>query len=188
MPTDLCLAHLVRRDWLTDGPLNELLALYIQALQNRRYARSTLSAYLRCLAHFSYWMRGEGLSVADIDRALIERFLLHHLPTCACPAPCRSDVKEMRAALHHLLDLLPPADGEATTSACIAAELERFDDHLRHTCGLAPLTCTYRCRHVAAFLARCFGDAPLEIGRLAADDIDASEYEYNDIAGIEGDR
>ena len=72
MPTDLCLAHLVRRDWLTDGPLNELLALYIQALQNRRYARSTLSAYLRCLAHFSYWMRGEGLSVADIDRALIE--------------------------------------------------------------------------------------------------------------------
>ena len=53
MPTDLCLAHLVRRDWLTDGPLNELLALYIQALQNRRYARNTLSAYLRCLAHFS---------------------------------------------------------------------------------------------------------------------------------------
>ena len=174
MPTDLCLAHLVRRDWLTDGPLNELLALYIEALQNRRYARSTLSAYLRGLAHFSYWMRGEGLSVADIDRALIERFLLHHLPTCACPAPCRSDVKEMRAALHHLLDLLPEADKEeATMSAWIAAELERFDDHLRHTCGLAPLTCTYRCRHVAAFLARCFGDAPLEMGRLAADDIDA---------------
>ena len=143
MPTDLCLAHLVRRDWLTDGPLNELVVLYIQALQNRRYARNTLSAYLRCLAHFSYWMRGEGLSVAEIDRALIERFLLHHLPTCACPAPCRSDVKEMRAALHHLLDLLPPADGEATTSAWIAAELERFDDHLRHTCGLAPLTCTW---------------------------------------------
>ena len=74
MPTDRCLAHLVRRDWLTDGPLNELLALYIEALQNRRYARSTLSAYLRSLAHFSYWMRGEGLSVAGIDRALIERF------------------------------------------------------------------------------------------------------------------
>jgi integrase/recombinase XerD len=29
MLTDLCLAHLVRRDWLTDGPLNELLALYL---------------------------------------------------------------------------------------------------------------------------------------------------------------
>ena len=174
MPTDLCLAHLVRRDWLTDGPLNKLIDLYIEALQNRRYARNTLSAYLRCLAHFSYWMRGEGLSAAGIDRALIERFLQHHLPTCACPAPCRSDVKEMRAALHHLLDLLPGADQEeATTSACTAAELGRFDDHLRHTCGLALLTCTYRCRHVAAFLASCFGTEPLEIGRLTAGDIDA---------------
>ena len=65
MPTDLCLAHLVRRDWLTDGPLNELLASYIEVLQNRRYARNTLSAYLRCLAHFSYWMRGEGLRVCE---------------------------------------------------------------------------------------------------------------------------
>ena len=174
MPTDVRLAHLVRRDWLTDGPLNELLASYIEVLQNRRYARNTLSAYLRCLGHFSYWMRGEGLSVAGIDRALIERFLQHHLPTCACPAPCRSDVKEMRAALHHLLDLLPGADQEeATTSACTAAELGRFDDHLRHTCGLALLTCTYRCRHVAAFLASCFGTEALEIGRLTAGDIDA---------------
>ena len=81
---------------------------------------------------------------------------------------CSSDL------LHHLLDLLPGADQEeATTSACIAAELGRFDDHLRHTCGVAPLTCTYRCRHVAAFLASCFGTAPLEIGRLTAGDIDA---------------
>ncbi len=174
MPTDLCLARLVRRDWLTDGPLNKLIDLYIEALQNRCYARNTLSAYLRCLAHFSYWMRGEGLSSTGIDQALIERFLQHHLPTCACPAPCRSDVKEMRAALHHLLDLLPGADQEeATTSACIAAELGRFDDHLRHSCGLAPLTCTYRGRHVAAFLASCFGTEPLEIGRLTAGDIDA---------------
>ena len=43
MLTDLCLAHLVRRDWLTDGPLNELLALYIEALQNRRYICWTCS-------------------------------------------------------------------------------------------------------------------------------------------------
>lgn len=117
MPTDVSLAPLVRRDWLTDGPLNELLTLYIEAQQNRRYARNTLSTYLRCLGHFSYWMRGEGLSVADIDRALIERFLQHYLPTCTCPAPCRSDVKEMRATLHHLLDLLPKADKEETTTS-----------------------------------------------------------------------
>ena len=54
-----------------------------------------------------------------------------------------------------------------------SAELEHFDDHLRCTCGLAPPTCAYRGRHVAAFLVSCFGNAPLEIGRLLAGDIDA---------------
>lgn len=173
MPTDVCLAHLVRHDWLTDGPLNELIVSYIKALQHRRYARNTLSSYLRCLAHFSYWMRREGLTAADIDRALIKRFLLHHLPTCTCPAPCRSEVKEMRAALHHLLDLLPEGDDETAAPAHIAAELALFADHLHHTCGLAPLTCTYRVRHVGAFLVSCFGNEVPEIRRLAASDIDA---------------
>tara|TARA_R100001143_G_C3345429_1_gene126506 strand:- start:81 stop:1328 length:1248 start_codon:yes stop_codon:yes gene_type:complete len=172
MPTNKFLAHLVRRDWLTDGPLNELIVSYIEALQSRRYARNTLIAYLRCLAHFSYWMRGKGLTAADIDQVLIERFLQNHLPSCTCPAPCRSEITDMRAALHHLLNLLPESDDVATTGH-IAAEVEHFANHLRHTCGLAPLTCTYRVRHVEAFLVSCFGNDTPVIGRLSAGDIDA---------------
>lgn len=171
MFTDTHLSHIARRDWLTDGPLHELVISYIEALRSRRYAENTLGAYLRCLAHFSYWMRGEGLAAADIDRALIERFLRNHLPTCACPAPCRSNLKEMRAALHRLLELLPKVDDEVTTDH-MAAELEHFVAHLRHTCGLAPVTCTYRVRHVRAFLASCSGKEVPEFGRLVADDID----------------
>lgn len=173
MPTDVCLAHLVRRDWLTGGPLNELIVSYIEALQRRRYARNTLSSYLRCLAHFSYWMQGEELTAEDINRVLIKRFLQHHLPACTCPAPCRSDLKEMRAALHQLLSLLPEADDETAMPVHIAAELAHFADHLRYTCGLAPLTCTYRVRHVGAFLVSCFGNGVPEIGRLATSDLDA---------------
>lgn len=171
MPTDLCLAHIFRRDWLTDGPLNDLLALYVKTLQEQRYARNTVNAYLRCLAHFSYWMRGERLVVADIDRPLIKRFLGHHLSTCTCPAPCRSEMKEMRATLHHLLELLPHVEKEITTSTWIEAELAHFDDYLRHTCGLASLTCTQRCQHVALFLTHCFSNTPLKTERLVADDI-----------------
>lgn len=173
MLTDECLAHLARRDWLTDGPLNELIASYLQALRARRYAGRTIGAYLRCIAHFSYWMREEGLTAANIDRALIERFLRHHLPVCTCPQPCRSVVCEMRAALHHLLPLLPQAYREPTTKDPIAAELERYGNHLRHTCGLAPLTCSYRIHHVGAFLAGRFGSGVPEIGLLTAADIDA---------------
>ena len=43
MPTNLCFAQLVRRDWLTDGPLNKLLALYIEALQSKRSARGVVA-------------------------------------------------------------------------------------------------------------------------------------------------
>lgn len=173
MPTEQYLARLARRDWLTDGPLSEFITTYVESLQTRRYADSTLGAYLRCLAHFSYWMRGEGLTAESIDLALIERFLRHHLPACTCPAPCRSDMKEMRAALHHLQALLPEGDDGVTTTTPLAAELERFGDHLRHTCGLAPPTCTYRIRHVEAFLVGRFGSDTPEIGLLAARDIDA---------------
>ena len=54
MPTEPYLAQLARRDWLTEGPLSELIASYVESLQARRYARNTLRDCLRCLAHFSY--------------------------------------------------------------------------------------------------------------------------------------
>ncbi|WP_084386821.1 tyrosine-type recombinase/integrase [Castellaniella caeni] len=47
MATNVFLSHLVRRDWLTDGPLNELIAPYIGVLHRRRYAKNTLSGYRR---------------------------------------------------------------------------------------------------------------------------------------------
>jgi hypothetical protein len=55
MSIDACMARLARRDWLTQGPLNELTASYVLALQIHHYRESTIRPYLRCLAHFSYW-------------------------------------------------------------------------------------------------------------------------------------
>lgn len=172
MPTEPYLDGLVRRDWLTDGPLHELIPLYVEALQARRYAQNTLRVYLSCLAHFSYWMGEERLSVEDIDTELIEDFLRHHLPTCSCPAPHRSDLKDMRAALHRLQALLPGVD-ETPGTTPIAAELKCFADYLHNTCGLAPLTCTYRVRHVEAFLVGRFGTSTPEMEQVTAQDIDA---------------
>ena len=75
MPTTESLARLARLDWLTDGPLSAVIAQYVEALQAQRYARSTAGAYLRCLAHFSYWMREEGLAVESVDGSLVEHFV-----------------------------------------------------------------------------------------------------------------
>jgi integrase/recombinase XerD len=172
MTTEACLARLVRRDWLTDGPLNERITPYIEALQVRCYADGTIGAYLRCLAHFSHWLEGEELTAPSVDRALVEWFLRYHLPVCACPAPCRSCVHEMRAALHHLLAVLPGPEDHWAPMDSIASELDHFGDYLRDTCGLAPATCFYRTRHVGAFLASRFGSDAVQIEQLTAADMD----------------
>lgn len=172
MTTEACLARLVRRDWLTDGPLNECITPYIEALQVRCYADGTIGAYLRCLAHFSHWLEGEELTVPSINQALVERFLQYHLPVCACPAPRKSCLYEMRAALHRLLTVLPePAEPLAPMDS-ITSELDRFRDYLCNICGLAPTTCFYRIRHVGAFLSSQFGSDAVRLERLTAADID----------------
>ncbi|NUY06180.1 tyrosine-type recombinase/integrase [Paraburkholderia sp. JPY169] len=156
MFTDSCLNRLARRDWLFHGPLSQLIDSYICKLERLRYARGTVGAYLRCLAHFSYWMRRKRISASDVDEALVEHFIRDHLPVCRCPEPCRSVISEMRAALHHLLALPFFADAVPTTAPDpIARELHKFHEFLRDTCGLARSTCVYRVRHLEAFFASC---------------------------------
>jgi len=167
------ITHLAREAWLSDGPLSEMLDVYIEGLEARRYKPRTIIAYLRCLAHFSHWMQGRRLRIASIDHALIEHFIAHHLPSCTCPPPCRSVVSETRAALHHLLKLLPhDISREGVIATPIDIELKRFGDHLRDACGLSPQTIFYRMRHVRAFLAGRFGTDQPKISELGAKDID----------------
>ena len=150
-----------------------MLDPYVEGLEARRYKPHTIVAYLRCLAHFSYWVHAQHLSIGRLNHALVEHYIAHHLPTCTCPPPCRSVVGETRAALHHFLTLLPHLAGKDGAAATpLAIELARFGDHLRDTCGLAPQTILYRTRHVAAFLAGRFGSVTPKINELGAKDID----------------
>lgn len=174
MSTDACLKRLARRDWLIYGPLNQFLDSYIGELEKLRYARGTVGAYLRCLAHFSYWMRRERLSARDIDGALVEHFIRHHLPVCRCPEPCRSVVSEMRAALHHLIALPIYVDAiPATAPGPMAVELQSFHVYLRDSCGLARSTCFYRMRHLEAFFISCTRNELDEPANLTMPAVDA---------------
>jgi integrase/recombinase XerD len=152
MSTDACLERLARRDWLIHGPLSQFIDSYVSELERLRYARGTIGAYLRCLAHFSYWMGSQQLSAPDVDGALVEHFVRCHLPVCRCPEPCRSVVSEMRAALHHLLAL--PFYSDVVPEVLrgpLAVELHNFHEYLCNTCGLASSTCVSRVRHLEAF-------------------------------------
>ena len=41
-----CLKNLARRDWLTDGPLNGFMPIYIESLRDQRYHDRTIRGYL----------------------------------------------------------------------------------------------------------------------------------------------
>lgn len=172
MPTEKYLARLVRRDWLTDGPLDSVIPSYIEALHSGRYADRTICAYLGCLAHFSYWLKTKELDLRGIDFSRVRGFLLKHLPACTCPRPCYGTIASSGAALRHLLSVLPR---ERTTSVAdpVTVELERFGEYLTNTCGLAPVTRDRRVRDVGAFLVWAFGTQPPVIGQISAEQLDA---------------
>lgn len=157
MSTDSCLTHVPHPDWLADGPLTPLVTPFIEALRVQRYAERTIVAYVSSLAHFSFWLKGEGLDESNISPAAVECFLRKHLPVCHCPAPCRSVGSDIPAALRHLLSLIPQKRISPTTEDPIAGELERFGAYLSDICGLAPVTCNCRVKHVGAFLSQVFG-------------------------------
>lgn len=168
MPTDTFLASLARRDWLTDGPFNDVVPLYIEALRKQGYSHHTICGYLGCLAHFSYWLKIEKVGMSNLDASLLERFLHHHLPHCACPEPRYSSVANSGAALRHMLKLLPDTASAWSPVEPVDVELRRFGEYLSNVCGLASSTCDSRIQHVRAFLVYEFGTEPLLISQLVA--------------------
>ncbi len=173
MFTDKCLTNLTRHDWLIDGPLNSIVTPYIESLRDQRYPDRTIRGYLGCLAHFSYWIIAEECDFTIVESSLIERFLLKHLPVCTCPAPCYCTVANSRAALMHLLKVLPRERTRSVAVSPVAVEIERFGNYLLDVCGVTPNTRDSRIRHVGAFLVWQFGSQQPDISKLSVAHLDA---------------
>ena len=173
MPTDRSLAKHVRRDWLTDGPLDSIVTLYIEALRSQRYADHTIGLYLGCLAHFSFWIKNELAESPNIDASLVKRFLIEHLPICTCPAPCYGSVASSGAALRHLLRMLPCDRVTKAATDAVAIELEGFANYLTSICGLAPATRDQRVQTVGTFLVHTFGTQPPILSQISVAQMDA---------------
>ena len=165
------LDRMVRRDWLVDGPLRDYISRYTKHLTDRRYVSNTIGVYLKCLAHFSFWMTKHGLTEDHVNKDLVQNFLRKHLRSCHCPEPCYSHVKSVRAALHQLIAIFPQP--ESTQRDPLTLELEQFDKYLLDVCGLAANTRFYRRRHIELFLSSRFGRHKPDITQLTIDDLDS---------------
>lgn len=153
------------RGWIVGRDAEHISNAYVQRLQERGYALSTVNNYLGGVAHFFHWLRSRGVWIEEVDEQLIKRFLDQHLPRCHCAPFCRRSRRSMQAALMRLLDLLRSSGRvrprASTGSAAINTELQDFEHYLTEVCGLAPATCYTRLRRVRAFLLDLFGSRPI---------------------------
>jgi len=178
MHIDAYLTNLARRDWLTNGPLNDHTTTYIESLRCQRYPKHTIRAYLGCLAHFSHWLGVEEIELSRLDSSLIKRFLDEHLPCCTCPPPCYGGQASSGAALRHFLRVLPCDSAAAIAPDPIAVEIECFTDYLTTTCGIAPSTRGQRVKYVRKFLIHAFDSRMPVISELGVSQLDTFFAEH----------
>jgi integrase/recombinase XerC len=166
--------HATPQSWLLNSVLAPHAIAFVAYLRRGRYAATTVRGYLAGIAHFARWMTMCYLPVRLLDEHTVEQFLGNHLPRCDCPAPVMRVHDDLRATLHHLLDVLREqgviAEARSPTGH-IAEELRRYDEHMRDAGGLTAGTRRGLLRTVLRLLSHLFAVRPVHIGELRPADV-----------------
>lgn len=158
-----------RRD--NGKPLDALepyLAAYERRLVERGHAATYVAVCKRGVAHLSSWMRQEHRRLGEIDEALVDEFVGHHLPRCRCGTFLR-DRRTVHAALVHLLSVLRSAGaiaGKPIDMTPVGEELRRFDQYMAQVRGLAVNTRRGAVRIVGRLLRQRFGDDAINFAAI----------------------
>jgi len=148
MLDDLFHRQVVRRRIL-DNPLGPILERYVYYLAARGHSVYTIHQYVFAVEHFGRW-RGR----REVNREAIDRFIHRHLPSCRCTKPSARSPRNVRSALHRLLEMLGGSPRPTTNrKSAVVSLLERYADHLLHVQGLASATTMYRIRYARSLMA-----------------------------------
>jgi len=157
---------------LAGSVLQPFISDYCAYLRAGRYATSTARVYVRCVAHFAYWLTAENIALSAVNEAIGRRFIGDHLGCCDCPSPVRRLAHEHRAALVHLFRILKSAGATAPAPGDhIGHEIARFAGYMDRACGLAASTRRQRGQIVARFLTARFGTGPVTPTAITAADL-----------------
>jgi hypothetical protein len=84
MPPAIC-------GWILGSDAGPIANAYVQLLEDRGYARSTINNYLGGgVAHFFHWLPSAAVGIDELDEKLIGLFLDRRLPNCDCAPSCRT--------------------------------------------------------------------------------------------------
>jgi len=141
---------------LRRGPLGPHLDALATTLHQHRYAPDSIRRTLRAGEQFGQWLTQHGHTIADVDEALVERYLQ------TLPRPSAGRWPKAAAGLPHLLRLWRQ-QGLLPARPCPASQTEatqwlgRYAQYLEHVCGSAPGTRTAYLRIVTRLLTALFG-------------------------------
>jgi len=169
-------------EWLVDTPLESIAGIYVEHLSGHGYAPRTMQSYVAGIAHFSHWLAGKHIELANIDETVISYFLDRHLPRCRCPQYSQCSTTSNSAALGRLLEYLRVCGKVAAPPrkphALIDWELADFEHYLRKVRGVGTTTCYYRLNCLRAFLSEQFGIGPVLVSRIDPEDIEGFVTRY----------
>lgn len=150
------------------GPLAPHLEAFASSLIEQQYSAFCLNHKLYRAVHFSAWIGERGFGSADIDEALVARYL-------KCLSRRRASTR--RSARFDLLQLLPflrerGVIGYAPTHADPVDEyIVGFEQHLRQVRGLAPRTIVRYAELASTFLRARFGRGRVDLRVLLPSDV-----------------
>ena len=164
----------VRRRMATSH-LGIILGEFAIDMHGRGHSINSIQSYVQIAEHFSGWLAAERLALHHINRDLVERFALQHLPHCTCSKPAPTHPKNCRAALGRLLIFLRQREliheRSVQRRSIIGDLVAEYDRYLEDTVGVSVSTRQYRRRYAREFLETRLMKGQLRLRPLSAFDL-----------------
>lgn len=165
---------LVRRR-IAASYLGIILEEFVVHLHGRGHALNCIHFYEQIIEHFFRWLGAERVRLNRIDEAVMERFIIEHLPHCKCPKPAPTNKGNCLAALGQLLGFLNQRQLIAKPRTARLTVVDRlvldFDQHLLEVNGLSEATRFYRRRYAREFLQTRLAGRRLSLRSLVSEDL-----------------
>jgi integrase/recombinase XerD len=149
------------------GPIASHIDSFAKFLADEGYARTTVSSKCLLVADLSQWLKGRGLSLAQLDEKKLKRFCAHHRHSIG-----RGDATTGQQLLKLLrgVGVVPvlPQKTDRTVLGELTRDYERFLSSQR---GLAPATLSSYLPIVRTFLTEHFGKKALRVAELRPQDL-----------------
>ena len=154
---------------LRGGLFGPHLDSFVADLAQSGYARETVQKQLRLLNAFDRWLGQRGLVFSDFNEGVVNLFLEErraggHLG--------HGEPRTMRRFLDHLRGSgIVRSPEPVRDESPLAIVGRQYGDYLKKERGLSPVTIGHHWQFARRLLVERFGDGPIRVRDLAADDI-----------------